>query len=98
MMTISYEAIGIIHSPFSGIKNVPIQPAAASGIRGTVEVFAEFAAGFKDLEGFSHIILLYHFHRITQSRLVVVPFLDEERRGCLLPGRRLARMRSVCPS
>jgi tRNA (adenine37-N6)-methyltransferase len=81
MMTISYEPIGIIRSPFVGIDNVPIQPAAASGIRGTVEVFAEFAAGLKDLEGFSHIILLYHFHRATQSRLVVIPFLDREPRG-----------------
>ena len=81
MMAISYEPIGIIHSPFPGIENVPIQPTAAAGILGTVEVFAEFAAGLKDLEGFSHIILLYHFHRVTQSRLVVTPFLDQELRG-----------------
>ena len=80
-MTISYEPIGIIRSPFEGIENVPVQPAAASGIQGTVEVFAEFAAGLKDLEGFSHIILLYHFHRATQPRLVVIPFLDREPRG-----------------
>jgi tRNA-Thr(GGU) m(6)t(6)A37 methyltransferase TsaA len=79
--TLAYQPIGIIHSPFEGIENVPIQPAAASGIGGTVEVFAEFAAGLKDLEGFSHIILLYHFHRVTQTRLVVTPFLDQEPRG-----------------
>jgi tRNA (adenine37-N6)-methyltransferase len=81
MMTISYEPIGIIHSPFKGIENVPIQPGAAGGIRGTVEVFAEFVTGLRDLEGFSHVILLYHFHRVTQTRLVVVPFLDRESRG-----------------
>ena len=80
-MTISYQPIGTIHSPFEGIEKVPIQPAAASGIRGTVEVFAEFAAGLQDVLGFSHIILLYHFHRVTQVRLTVVPFLDEEPRG-----------------
>jgi len=60
---------------------MPIQPAAAIGIRGTVELFAGFAAGLKDLAGFSHIILLYHFHRVAQSKLVVVPFLDREPRG-----------------
>jgi tRNA-Thr(GGU) m(6)t(6)A37 methyltransferase TsaA len=80
-MTISYQPIGTIHSPFKGIEKVPIQPAAASGIRGTVEVFAEFVAGLQDLNGFSHIILLYHFHRITQARLTVVPFLDDRPRG-----------------
>ena len=81
MTTISYQPIGIVHSPFEGIENVPIQPAAAAGIRGTVEVFSEFAAGLKDLGGFSHVILLYHFHRVTQARLSVIPFLDREPRG-----------------
>lgn len=80
-MSISYKPIGTIHSPFGGIEQVPIQPAAASGIRGTVEVFPEFAAGLQDLNGFSHIILLYHFHRVTQVKLTVVPFLDDEPHG-----------------
>jgi tRNA-Thr(GGU) m(6)t(6)A37 methyltransferase TsaA len=81
MATLSYQPIGIIHSPFQGIENVPIQPRAASGIRGTVEVSPEFAAGLQDLDGFSHIILLYHFHRVTQCRLLVTPFLDRQVRG-----------------
>jgi tRNA-Thr(GGU) m(6)t(6)A37 methyltransferase TsaA len=81
MMAVSYQPIGVVYSPFEGIENVPIQPTAAEGIRGTVEVFAEFVAGLKDLEGFSHIILLYHFHRTTQTKLTVVPFLDSEPRG-----------------
>jgi tRNA-Thr(GGU) m(6)t(6)A37 methyltransferase TsaA len=80
-MDIVYRPIGVIHSPFDGITNVPIQPAAAEGIRGTVEILAEFAAGLQDLEGFSHAILLYHFHRVTRTRLTVVPFLDREPRG-----------------
>jgi tRNA-Thr(GGU) m(6)t(6)A37 methyltransferase TsaA len=79
--TIAYQPIGIVHGPFEGIENVPIQPTAAAGICGTVEVFAEFAAGLKDLGGFSHVILLYHFHRVTQVRLSVIPFLDREPRG-----------------
>ena len=81
MTTISYQPIGIIHSPFEGIEDVPIQPTAAAGICGTVELFAEFAAGLKDLGGFSHIILLYQFHRVTQVKLTVIPFLDREPRG-----------------
>ncbi len=81
MTTISYQPIGIIHSPFEGIEKVPIQPTAAVGISGMVKVFAEFADGLKDLGGFSHVILLYQFHRVTQARLTVVPFLDDEPRG-----------------
>lgn len=80
-MSIIYEPIGTIHSPFSRIEDMPIQPAGALGVRGTVEVFAEFAEGLKDLDGFSHLALLYHFHRVRQARLVVVPFLDKEERG-----------------
>jgi len=81
MMTVSYQPIGTIHSPFKGVENVPIQPAAAREIRGTVEVRPEFVAGLQDLQGFSHIILLYHFHRVRQVKLTVVPFMDDEPRG-----------------
>jgi tRNA-Thr(GGU) m(6)t(6)A37 methyltransferase TsaA len=60
---------------------MPIQPTGASGIQGTVEVFPEFTEGLKDLEGFSHIILLYHFHRVQEVKLVVTPFMDFQPRG-----------------
>ena len=80
-MEIDYRPIGVIHSPFTDIEGMPIQPTGASGIRGTVEVFPEFAEGLKDLEGFSHIILLYHFHRAQGSKLVVTPFMDSQPHG-----------------
>jgi len=62
MHEIKYTPIGIIHSPFKEPKGTPIQPAGAKDIDGTVEVFPECAEGLKDVEGFSHIILIYHFH------------------------------------
>jgi tRNA-Thr(GGU) m(6)t(6)A37 methyltransferase TsaA len=80
-MEISYRPIGVIHSPFTDIGGMPIQPTGASGIQGTVEVFPEFTEGLKDLEGFSHIILLYHFHRVQEVKLVVTPFMDFQPRG-----------------
>ena len=61
--------------------NVPIQPTAAAGVRGTIEVSADVVDGLKDLDGFSHIILLYHFHRVTQTKLAVIPFIDDVPRG-----------------
>jgi len=69
MTEIRYKPIGVIHSPFKEPEGTPIQPAGAKGINGTVEIFPEYAEGLKDVEGFSHIILIYHFH-ISAVRLV----------------------------
>lgn len=80
-MKIEYYSIGVVHSPFKELKDMPIQPSRSEGVTGTVEIFDEFQEGLNDLEGFSHIILLYHFHMVTDHRLQVVPFLDTVPRG-----------------
>ncbi|UCD31877.1 MAG: tRNA (N6-threonylcarbamoyladenosine(37)-N6)-methyltransferase TrmO [Desulfobacterales bacterium] len=80
-MKIEYYPIGVVHSPFKELKGMPIQPSRSEGASGTVEIFDEFQEGLNDLEGFSHIILLYHFHMVTDYRLQVVPFLDTVPRG-----------------
>ena len=90
MNEIKYTPIGVIHSQFKEPKGIPIQSAAAKGIEGTVEVFPEFAEGLKDVEGFSHIILVYHFYLARKSSLKVKPYLDNEVRGIFstrAPGR-----------
>lgn len=73
--------IGIIHSPYKRIEGMPIQAAGASGVEGTIEVFEEYTAGLADLDGFSHIILLYQFHQSAGYDLSVVPFLDDKPHG-----------------
>jgi tRNA-Thr(GGU) m(6)t(6)A37 methyltransferase TsaA len=80
-MQINYQPIGIIHSPFDDIAGMPIQPSGAAGVRGVVEVAPEYAPGLKDLEGFSHLILLYHFHRAGEYKPLVTPFMDTQPRG-----------------
>jgi tRNA-Thr(GGU) m(6)t(6)A37 methyltransferase TsaA len=60
---------------------MPIQPKGAAGVRGEVEVYPEYRQGLKDLEGFSHVILIYHFHKVREQELIVTPFLDNEPRG-----------------
>ncbi len=75
------KSIGTIHSPFTNLKGMPIQPPGASGIKGTVEIFEDYAEGLLDLDGFSHIILLYHFHRSEGYKLRVIPFMDTVERG-----------------
>lgn len=80
-MKIQYTPIGIIHTPFTDSEGMPIQPTGAMGVAGTVEVYPNFQRGLKDLDGFSHIILLYHFHRSHGFELHLVPFMDSELRG-----------------
>ncbi len=80
-MKIVYQPIGIIHSPFDNLEDMPIQPASEASGSGFVEIFPEFVDGLLDLDGFSHIYLLYHLHKVREARLMVVPFLDTEQRG-----------------
>jgi tRNA-Thr(GGU) m(6)t(6)A37 methyltransferase TsaA len=79
-MEIAMRPIGVIHSPFTKPDNTPIQ-AARSQAGGTVEVYPAFADGLKDLEGFSHIHLLYAFHQSSGFALNVKPFLDDQDHG-----------------
>lgn len=81
MQEITYRPIGIIHSPFRQAEGAPIQPSGAKGVSGTVEIFPAFVSGLKDLDGFSHIILLYHFHLSRGYSLEVKPFLDDQLHG-----------------
>jgi tRNA-Thr(GGU) m(6)t(6)A37 methyltransferase TsaA len=74
------EPIGIIHTPFKQKEDVPIQPCRSSA-HGEVEVFKKYEEGLKDIEGFSHIILIYYFHKSEGYSLKVKPFLDNKLRG-----------------
>jgi tRNA-Thr(GGU) m(6)t(6)A37 methyltransferase TsaA len=80
-MEVIYQPIGIIHSPFNSLADMPIQPTSEVSGPGVVEIFPEFVDGLKDLAGFSHIYLLYHFHKVRRSNLMVTPFLDSVPRG-----------------
>ncbi|MBN2345253.1 MAG: tRNA (N6-threonylcarbamoyladenosine(37)-N6)-methyltransferase TrmO [Candidatus Aminicenantes bacterium] len=78
---VTLRPIGFIRSEHEDPERTPIQPAYAEGCRGRVEVFPEFAAGLRDLEGFSHVFLIYHFHRAGAAKLSVKPFLQDVERG-----------------
>ena len=74
------KPIGVIHSPFADKSQTPIQPSRSQAA-GQVEVYPEFAEGLQDVEGFSHIILLYVFHCSSGYTLRVKPFLDDQPHG-----------------
>lgn len=81
MQELVYKPIGIIHSPYKDVEGMPIQPCGALGVKGSITVFKEFRRGLKDIDGFSHIILIYHFHLAKGASLIARPFLDAQERG-----------------
>jgi tRNA-Thr(GGU) m(6)t(6)A37 methyltransferase TsaA len=81
MKKVVYRAIGVVHSPFKAPQDVPIQAAAAEGVNGSVEVAREYEEGLRDVEGFSHLILVYHCHLAQSYSLLVKPFLDDGLHG-----------------
>ena len=70
-----------MHSPFTQIAGMPIQPPAAKGVRGSIVLREEFSEGLRDIEGFSHLILIYHLHLVRDFSLSVTPFLDNDEHG-----------------
>jgi tRNA (adenine37-N6)-methyltransferase len=78
---ICYPPIGRVRSPFAELGGMPLQSVAAGEVRGQIEIYPEFAAGLKDLEGFSHLHIVAHLHRGVPGGLAVVPFLDDTVRG-----------------
>ena len=75
------KPIGKIRTPFTTVEAMPIQPAGATNTEGRVVVAPDLSEGLDDLEGFSHLILIYHFHLSKGFQLTVTPFLDDQPRG-----------------
>ena len=76
-MNISMKQIATIKSPFCDLKNMPVQPRGAKDTYATIEFKDEFIDGLDDLNGFSHVYLIYYFHKINNHELKVIPFNDK---------------------
>lgn len=79
--SISLDIIGKIKTPWLTPENMPIQPLGAKNIKGTIELNVAYIDGLKNIEGFSHIILIYQLHLIKEPKLEVIPFMDTESKG-----------------
>jgi len=76
-MSIVLEPVATIRSPFCELVDMPVQPKGARDVYATIEFKEEFTDGLKDLDGFSHVYLIYHFHKVKEPKLQVVPFNDK---------------------
>ena len=79
--TITVHAIGYIRSPHSDPERTPIQPVFCEGIEGRAEILPAYEEGLQDIEGFSHLVVLYHLHRTETISLKVKPFLQDQTHG-----------------
>ena len=75
------KSIGIIHTPYKDPKGMSIQGAFEKDVTGQIEIFPEYQQGLKDIEGFSHLILIYYFDRAKEEKLIGKPFLENEPHG-----------------
>jgi tRNA-Thr(GGU) m(6)t(6)A37 methyltransferase TsaA len=76
-----YKSIGKMKTPFSCLTDMPIQPITKDGAKGFIEICNTLVEGLTDLDGFSHVIVLYHFHRQNNVQMVVTPFFDDAPHG-----------------
>lgn len=81
METYEYKPIGIIHSKYKQKEGVPIQGALSKNSKGRIDLFPEYKEGLRDIDGFSHIFLIYHFHLANRYSLLNKPFLDDVEHG-----------------
>ena len=76
-MQITLNPIGTIHTTFTSKESMPIQPCGGMEHTGRLVLDEAYVEGLKDLEGFSHIYLIYYFHQTAQEKLSVIPFNDK---------------------
>ncbi|MHC5060546.1 MAG: tRNA (N6-threonylcarbamoyladenosine(37)-N6)-methyltransferase TrmO [Planctomycetota bacterium] len=81
MENIVMTPIGIIHSPYKDVKGMPIQGKFKSDVKGWIEIKEAYRAGLKDLDGFSHAIIIYCFHKSQEVQLEAKPFLEDDEHG-----------------
>jgi tRNA-Thr(GGU) m(6)t(6)A37 methyltransferase TsaA len=78
---ITFTPIGIVRSPYTDAAQVPKGLGAEHTIEGTLEVRAEFADGLRDIEGFSHLYVIWAFDRVQGHDLVARPPSDDRPHG-----------------
>lgn len=81
MESITFRPIGILKTPFDLPADMPIQPLSSKGAKGKAIVFPEFSDGLYDLDGFTHVIVIYYMHRVRRQELIVTPFFDTSPHG-----------------
>lgn len=75
------HSIGVIHSPYKKNENIPIQGRFKDNVEAWVDLKEKYVMGLKDLDKFSHVILLYYFHKSKEEKIQGKPFLENDTHG-----------------
>jgi len=81
MEQITIRPIGIIYSPYKEHADIPIQGTFDNQTEAWVELKDKYVNGLKDLDGFSHAIILYYFHLSRAEHITGRPFLEADKHG-----------------
>lgn len=81
MEKIVMTPIGVIHSPYNNAKDIPIQGKFEPEKKAYIKLKSKYAPGLKDLDGFSHAIIIYHFHKSQKEEILGKPFLEDKEHG-----------------
>ena len=81
MEQIVMHPIGVIHSPYKEARNIPIQGTFDNRVEAWLELKDEYTKGLKDLDAFSHAIIIYYFHRSPREEIEGIPFLENHKHG-----------------
>ncbi len=75
------EPIGIIHSPYKSLSDIPIQGNLNKKTEAYAELSKNYKDGLLDLDGFSHAILIYYFHESKREDIIGRPYLENQEHG-----------------
>jgi len=81
MGKITMHSIGIIHSPYKESRDLPIQGRFKDDVEAFLELKSEYVKGLKDLDKFSHCILIYYFHKSNKITIEGKPYLEDDKHG-----------------
>jgi tRNA (adenine37-N6)-methyltransferase len=73
--------IGYVRSPHQATAAIPKGPDAKHEAEGELEILPAFAAGLQDIEGFSHLFVIWVFHAAEPAVLVSIPPTDDRPHG-----------------
>jgi tRNA-Thr(GGU) m(6)t(6)A37 methyltransferase TsaA len=80
-ITFQMRPIGFVRTPYGSASEVPKGPGAEHKAEGVLEILPDLEPGLTDIEGFSHLIILWAFDRSDGYDLIVTPPTDDRPHG-----------------
>ncbi|HEX9756636.1 MAG TPA: tRNA (N6-threonylcarbamoyladenosine(37)-N6)-methyltransferase TrmO [Nitrospiria bacterium] len=80
-MDFTYTPIGVIHTPYKTLENIPKSLGEAPTAEGIIEIDPVYEEGLIDIDGFSHLLVIFAFHLSRVKPLKVIPPMQKKEKG-----------------